>query len=90
MGSCDLTKDVRRTLVKAWLNMGKVRLQIAGRTVIVRGRLVKSRDDDDPVNGMFIEDLENKVRGIKGVKFVRWALEDWKVEKGQWVRSEAD
>ena len=79
----DITKSVRQTLVKAWLDMGKIRLQVAGGTVIIRGRIVKNRSDD-PVNGLFIEDLEQKIRGTKGVKFVRWALENWVYEKGAW------
>lgn len=81
--SADVTQAVRRVLVKSWLDMSKIRLQVAGATVIVRGRLVKSRDED-PVNGLFIEQLEQQLRNAKGVKHLRWILEDWEHERGQW------
>ncbi len=81
--SLDITKAVRKVLVKNWLDLGKVRIQVAGKTVIIRGRLTKSRDDD-PVDGMFIEGLETALRGIKGVKLFRWNLNDWVHDRGQW------
>lgn len=87
MGSTDVTQSVRRVLVKSWLDMSKIRLQVAGATVIVRGRLVKARDDD-PVNGLFIEMLEQQLRNAKGVKHLRWVLDDWVHERGQWQQKE--
>ena len=87
-GNCDLTSAVRRVLVKSWLDMGKIRLQVAGKTVIIRGRIVKNRDDD-PVTGLFLEQLEQTIRATRGVKNLRWILEDWAHERGQWqVREE--
>jgi len=81
--SVDVTKAVRTVLTKNWLDMSKIRLQVAGKTVIVRGRLTKSRDDD-PVDGLFIEALEQQLVNTKGVKYLRWALEDWKHDRGKW------
>jgi hypothetical protein len=81
--SVEVTKAVRTVLTKNWLDMGKIRLQVAGKTVIIRGRLTKSRDDD-PVNGLFIESLEQQLSNTKGIKFIRWILDDWHHERGQW------
>ncbi|MEN8150227.1 MAG: BON domain-containing protein [Planctomycetota bacterium] len=83
MANVDLTKAVRTILIKNWLDVGKVRLQVAGGNVIIRGRLARSRDDQ-PVNGLFIEQLEQAIRGTKGVKNVRWILEGWEFDRGQW------
>ncbi len=88
MGNADLTSAVRRVLVKNWLDMGKIRIQVAGSTVIIRGRIVKSRADE-PVSGMVIEDLDTQVRATKGVKNLRWALEDWAHDRGKWKRRQA-
>jgi hypothetical protein len=87
--SVETTKAVRTILVKSWLDMGKIKIQVAGKTVIIRGRLTKSRADDDPVNGMFIEQLEQKISNLKEVKFIRWSLDDWKHERGQWRTKES-
>ena len=81
--SIDITKSIRQILVKNWLDMGKIRIQVAGKTVIIRGRLTKSRDDD-PVTGQYIEGLETALRGVKGVKNFRWNLDDWVHERGAW------
>ena len=68
--------------------MSKIRLQVAGKTVIIRGRITHNRDDD-PVNGLFLEQLEQTIRSTMGVKNLRWILEDWVHERGQWqVREE--
>jgi hypothetical protein len=88
-GNCDLTKAVRRVLVKNWLDMSKIRLQVAGATVIVRGRFCKNRDDD-PVNGLFLEQVEQSIRSTKGVRNVRWILEDWQQDRGQWKVRQPD
>lgn len=82
--SVETTKSIRTILIKSWLDMGKLKIQVAGKTVIIRGRIVKARADDDPVSGLFIEQLEQKLMNLKEVKFIRWALDDWKHERGQW------
>jgi hypothetical protein len=85
--SVDITKAVRQILIKSWLDLGKIRIQVAGKTVIIRGRLVKNRDDD-PVNGLFIEQIEQKIRGIKGLKQLRWTLDSWEFDRGEWRKKE--
>ena len=87
MANVDLTKAIRTILIKNWLDVGKIRLQIAGGNVIIRGRLARSRDDQ-PVNGLFIEQLEQAIRSTKGVKNLRWILEGWDFDRGKWNASE--
>ena len=87
MANVDLTKAVRTVLIKNWLDVSKIRLQIAGGNVIIRGRLKKSREDE-PVTGMFIELLEQAIRTTKGVKNLRWIIEGWDFDKGSWTKSE--
>jgi hypothetical protein len=84
MGSTDVTQAVRRVLVKNWLDMGKIRIQVAGGTVIVRGRLMRARGEDQ-VNELFIEQLEQQLRGTKGLKQLRFSLDDWEHDRGRWV-----
>ncbi|MCU0724489.1 MAG: hypothetical protein MUE73_01670 [Planctomycetes bacterium] len=88
MADVDLTSAVRKILVKNWIDMGKVRLQVAGKTVILRGQVRKSGEGHDPVNGLFLEELERQIMAAKGVRFVRWILEDWKQDRGKWVPGE--
>ena len=85
MANVDLTKAGRTVLIKSWLDISKIRLQIAGGNVIIRGRLVKSRSDG-PVTGLFIEQLEQTIRTVKGVKNLRWILEGWEFDRGQWQK----
>jgi hypothetical protein len=85
MGEVDLTATVRRILIKNWIDMGRIRLQVAGKTVILRGEVRKSGEGHEPVNGLFIEELERQIQAAKGVRFVRWIIEGWKQEKGKWV-----
>jgi len=87
MANVDLTKAVRTVLIKNWLDVGKIRLQIAGGNVIIRGRLAKSRNDE-PVTGLFIEHLEQTIRATKGVKNLRWILEGWEYDRGHWNERE--
>ena len=79
----ELTSAVRRVLVKNWIDMSKVRIQIAGATAIIRGTLEKIHSGD-PITGLLIEDLEQKIRGVKGIGQVRWQLEDWTAKGGTW------
>jgi hypothetical protein len=85
MANVDLTKAVRTVLIKNWVDVSKLRLQIAGGNVIIRGRVAKSRDDE-PVTGSFIEYLEQTIRSTKGVKNVRWIIEGWEFDRGKWNR----
>jgi hypothetical protein len=87
MSNVDLTKAVRTLFIKSWIDIGKIRLQIAGSSVIVRGRVTKTRTDE-PVNGLFIEQLDQQIRAMKGVKNLRWILEDWEHDRGKWKPKE--
>jgi len=84
MANVDLTKAVRTLLIKNWLDVGKIRLQVAGGNVLIRGRIAKSRAEE-PVTGLFIEHLEQAIRSTKGVKNLRWILEDWEFDRGKWL-----
>ena len=84
MANVDLTKAVRTLLIKNWLDVGKIRLQVAGGNVLIRGRIAKSRAEES-VNGLFIEHLEQAIRAMKGVKNLRWILEDWEFDRGKWL-----
>jgi hypothetical protein len=87
MANVDLTKAIRTVLIKNWLDVSKIRLQIAGGNVIVRGRLAKARDNE-PVTGLFIEHIEQAIRTTKGVKNLRWIIEGWEFDKGSWRKSQ--
>ena len=50
----DITKSIRQTLVKSWLDMGKIRLQVAGGTVIIRGRIVKNRGGTEAIEMLIL------------------------------------
>lgn len=89
MGSTDVMQAVRRVLIKNWLDMGKIRLQVAGSTVILRGVIRKSRGEE-PVNGLFLEQVEQQIRATKGVKQLRMHLEDWVFDRGEWRRKETE
>ena len=90
MADVDLNSSVRRLFIKNWIDMGKARLQVAGKTVIIRGRLQKAGEGHDPVTGLFLEDLEQQLLALHGVRFVRWMLDDWKHERGQWIAGAGD
>jgi hypothetical protein len=90
MADVDLSAAVRRLLVKNWVDMSKIRLQVAGKTVILRGRMLKAGEGHDPVTGLFIEELEQQIMSTRGVRFVRWMLEDWKQERGNWIPGASD
>lgn len=81
--SVDVTKTVRQVLVKNWLDLSKIRLQVAGGTVIIRGQLEKTHDQGG-VDGLFVEQLEQQLRNTKGLKQIRWSLNDWVFERGEW------
>lgn len=83
MGSVDITQSVRHTLVRNWVDMSRLKIQVAGGTVILRGKIARSREDE-PVNGLFVEELMQQIRSSKGVKQVRMNLDDWTHERGQW------
>ena len=85
--SFELNKAARRILAKNWLDVAKVKIQVAGKTMIVRGCLIRLRDDE-PVNGLFIEHLEQQLKNTQAGVQVRWMLDDWKIDRGQWMKAE--
>lgn len=84
----ELNKAARRILAKNWLDVAKVKVQVAGKTMLVRGRLIRLRDDE-PVSGLFIEHLEQQLRNLHAGVQVRWMLDDWKFDFGQWKNGDA-
>ena len=82
-GKMELQAAVRRMLVAHWVDASKVNIQVASGVALIRGALVRT-SDHEPVTGMVIEELEHKIQRIKGVKNVRWRLENWVLDRGKW------
>ncbi|MBD3161891.1 MAG: hypothetical protein GF328_07290 [Candidatus Latescibacteria bacterium] len=79
----ELQAAIRRMLVAHWIDVGKINIQVTSSTALLRGQLLRVQDGE-PITPLVIEELEQKLSRIKGVKHVRWRLENWVLDRGKW------
>ncbi len=97
----ELQNQVRRALVRMWVDPNRLHVAAGEGMVTVRGTLTKRTKPrgeaaDDPkaveafasIDEMFLQRLETAVKAVPGVKLVRWQLDDWVKTGGDWGKRE--
>ena len=81
------TVNVRRTLVRHWIDLDRLTILPVRETVIVSGEFRVNRPDTNrEATASLLSILEEELRRCHGVKRVRFDLENWtRDDLGEWV-----
>jgi len=81
--------NIRRILIRSNIDYSQVTFGTVRGVVYIQGFLKVSRieggsKENDEIIAKTLRSLELKIKGIPGVVDVKFQLQNWKKEKGQW------
>ena len=81
--------NVRRILIRSNIDYSEITFGTVRGVVYIQGvfkvsRLEVSTKDSEEIIAKTLRSLELKIKGIPGVVDVKFQLQNWKKEKGQW------
>lgn len=92
MGSGDfaLTAHVRQVFARHWIETQGMHLVATNATLTIMGRIAfrSVKQGRSTINAEFLGMLEGEIRTIRGLKRVRWQLDNWTKREDGWVEAE--
>ncbi|MBM4144055.1 MAG: hypothetical protein FJ225_10765 [Lentisphaerae bacterium] len=84
----DLARDVRRIMVKHWIDLGRLSIRCHGGRLMIYGLLQRIAGVHEPLTTPIVEGIFYQVRRVKGVRTVSAHLENWSEAGGMWHPAE--
>jgi hypothetical protein len=82
--STEIVNEIRKLITINFLDPNAVRIVIGTGRVVITGEIQRLPGYDSPVLARTLTKLEVDLTNIREVKFIRWNLENWSNEAGQW------
>lgn len=86
--SWEINSVVRKILILNWVDVDILLVNAVKNTVFIKGDLRFKgkliRDDDESAVTEKLQKIEGLVLDISGIEYLRWELNDWRVEEGKW------
>ena len=80
-----INRDMRRILVKHWIDLGRLSVRTSGGNVFVRGSLCRIGGVNEDLTSQIVQGLITEIKRIRHVKRVNVNLSNWCLEAGTWV-----
>lgn len=87
MGQEDLriNRDVRKILVKHWLDLGRLSVRSSLGRLMIRGSLERIRGVKEELTPPIVNEMFRKIKQIKSVVRLSVELDNWANDDGRWV-----
>ena len=82
--STEIVNEIRKLITINFLDPNAVRIVIGTGRVVITGEIQRLPGYDSPVLSRTLTKLDVDLTNIREVKFIRWNLENWSNEAGQW------
>lgn len=80
----EINRDIRRVLVRHWIDLGQLSVRSTGGRVNVRGRLQRIEGRSEELTSSIVERIATEIRRIPGVGGVSIELANWTSGGGTW------
>jgi hypothetical protein len=84
----DICREIRRIMVKHWIDMGRLSVRSQKGNVMLYGNLRRIEGAQTALIPPLVDEIISQIRRIQGCRMVRTYFENWKYEDGGWRRSE--
>ena len=78
-------RDVRKILVKHWLDLGRLSIRTAMGRLTIRGKLERIRGVQEDLAPAIVNDMFSRIKRIRNVARMTIDLENWTCEDGRWM-----
>lgn len=83
-GELEATRDVRRVMVRHWIDLGRLSIRCQGGRLMLYGLLQRVPGVTEPLTPPIVESIFQQVKRINGVRSVSAHLENWTNQGGMW------
>ena len=80
-----INRDVRRILVKHWLDLGRLSVRSSLGRLMIRGSLERIRGVKEELTPAIVNEMFRKMNHIDGVARLNIELDNWSNDDGRWV-----
>jgi len=80
-----INRDVRKILVKHWLDLGRLSVRSSLGRLMIRGSLERIRGVKEELTPAIVNEMFRKIKQIKNVVRVSVELDNWANDDGRWV-----
>lgn len=84
----ELNRAVRQSLVRHWIDLGKISFRSVNGRVYLRGNLVRISGVSEDLTDRIMDNMFNEIRHIRGVTFVNAEFDNWTCPQGTWICTE--
>jgi hypothetical protein len=86
----EINRNVRKVLVRHWIDLGHLLLRTVNGRVLIRGDLDRIAGTKEELLPPIVESMFYTIKRIEGVRAVTAELENWTNQTGVWQRRETD
>jgi hypothetical protein len=80
----DICRDIRRVMVKHWIDLGRLSVRSTAGRVMLYGSLRRIEGAGSDLIPALVDAIMREVKHIQGVKIIRPHFENWTNEDGGW------
>ena len=80
----EINRNVRRVLVRHWLDLGRIFIRSTNGHVSLRGSLSRIHGMNDPINSATVDTIFTEIKRVRNVKNISPDLDNWFCERGAW------
>jgi len=80
----EINRDVRKVLVRHWIDLGKLSCRSANGRLSVRGALYRIAGVREELTGAIVEMIFADLKKIRGVVNITPEIENWSMAMGKW------
>jgi hypothetical protein len=84
----DICREIRRVMVKHWIDMGRISVRSQKGNVMLYGHLQRIEGAQSALIAPLVDEIMRQVGRIKGVRIARSYFENWRFEDGRWRQVE--
>jgi len=82
--AAEIVNEIRKVFTVNFLDPNKVRIVVGTNRVVISGEIQRLPGSDSPILARTLTKLEVDLMSLRDVKFIRWTLDNWSNEAGQW------
>ena len=80
----DINRDVRKVMVRHWIDLGKLSCRSTSGRLSVRGSLQRIAGVREELTAAIVEIIFSDLKKIRGVVHITPELENWSITMGKW------
>ena len=80
----DICRDIRRVLVKHWIDLGRLSVRSTGGRAMLYGSLLRIEGARSELIPALIDTMIREIKSVQGIKLVRTHFENWTDDEGGW------